>query len=83
MVRLGGHAHAGWLPPDAATPRDTPVIQAHLDLEITDDGAGHYLLSYCAQDAEISGDTWHATLDEAFEQASRQFGIARGEWAGK
>jgi hypothetical protein len=51
-----------------------------LDLEITDDGGGHYLLVYHAQNAGMAGDTWHETLDEAFAAAEMNFGIARSEW---
>jgi hypothetical protein len=51
-----------------------------LDLEITGDGGGHYLLVYSAQNADMAGDTWHETLDEAFDAAEANFGIARSEW---
>jgi hypothetical protein len=51
-----------------------------LDLEIIDDGGGHFLLVYSSPNADFSGDTWHEKLEDAFDQAESTFGIARDEW---
>jgi hypothetical protein len=80
VVRVGSDAHEGWLPGGAVVPLPGPSQAIVLDLEITDDGGGHYLLVYNAQNADLAGDTWHETLDEAFDAAELNFGIARSEW---
>jgi hypothetical protein len=61
-------------------PRPTESQAVALDLNILDDGGSHYLLTYRAQNADVAGDTWHETLEDAFDAAEMNFGIARDEW---
>jgi hypothetical protein len=77
---MGSDAHEGWLPGGAVVPLARAAQALVLDLEIMDDGGGHYLLVYNAQNADVAGDTWHETLDQAFDAAEINFGIARSEW---
>ena len=50
-------------------------------LRIVKDGStpGFYL-EYCDADGMPVTDTWHATLDDAFDQAEFEFTITRAEW---
>lgn len=79
-VALGGEAHDGWLPGGAALPQAAPRREVLLDLEIREDGGGHYLLAYRSPDGARGGDTWHDTLEDAFDHAEASFGIGRDEW---
>lgn len=80
-VSFGGEEHSGWLPPEAATPKPTPVemVELNLRIEKMSDGEGYYLIwedhsgSYC-------GDTWHQTVDDAVEAAKLYFEIDAGKW---
>jgi hypothetical protein len=80
VIRLDGEAHQGWLPGGAVTAKPFPAREVLLDLEIIDDGGGHFLLVYSSPNADFSGDTWHEKLEDAFDQAESTFGIARDEW---
>jgi hypothetical protein len=48
--------------------------------DITDDGAGHYLLVYYSMDGAYEADTWHETLSDAYTSAEQRFGVRRDEW---
>jgi hypothetical protein len=51
--------------------------------DITDDGAGHFLLVCFSSDDVYAADSWHATLAEAYASAEEQFDIQRAEWGQK
>lgn len=80
VVHTGGEGPHAWLPGGASFPQPGAERDALLDLEIVDDGAGHFLLVYRSPNADLAGDTWHETLEEAFDRAETAFGIARDEW---
>ena len=40
---------------------------------------GFYLF-YCNDKGEEMTDTWHETLQKAFEQANWEFGVVEGDW---
>ena len=42
------------------------------------DASGYYLLHLCADGTGT--DTYHTTLEEAFQQAEWEFGVQRSEW---
>lgn len=42
-------------------------------------GTGYYLF-YCNESGEELTDTYHDTLDAAFEQARAEFGVEPSEW---
>ena len=49
-------------------------------LEIEDDeGRGFYRFHYDRSDRQVV-DTWHETLDDAFEQARFEYGIGPDDW---
>jgi hypothetical protein len=48
--------------------------------DITDDGAGYYILVSYSMDRAYGGDTWHETLEDAYATAEGGFGIRREEW---
>ena len=77
--QFGGEKHSGWLPPNAAVPKPTPIQDVLLDVEIQFDGHG-FLLCYSTQDGVISGDTWHESLSDAEQAAKEQFGIQASQW---
>jgi hypothetical protein len=52
---------------------------ADVVLIVADAGAGAMLFRYTAH-GEFGGDTWHATADDAREQATYEYGDALGEW---
>ena len=66
-----------WQGADASAP-SAKLLSFGFD--ITDDGAGHYVLVCFSSDAAYGADTWHETLSDAYESATRQFGIQREEW---
>jgi hypothetical protein len=76
----GDEAQRGWLPGGASFPQSRSARPVLLDLEIVDDGAGHFILEFRSPDSGMAGDSWHDTLEEAFDQAESAFGIARDEW---
>jgi hypothetical protein len=49
-----------------------------LEIATTGQDDGCYLLHICADGSGT--DTWHASLDDAFDQAGFEFGVKRLEW---
>jgi hypothetical protein len=80
VVRIGGEQHSGWLPEGFAIPLPTPVREINMTFEITDDGAGNFLLIYCSDDKSLHGDTWHESIEDAKQAAEQYFGILENEW---
>lgn len=78
-VQFGGEEHSGWLPPGAAKPLPTPIVNAVLDVEIVFDGFG-FLLCWRSRDGFYANDTWHETLAEAERCATERFGIECQDW---
>ena len=78
-LRVTGFQHSGWRAADNA---DTSVRELPFEFSITDDGAGQFLLVYRSEDGSLYGDTWHETLNDAYESAEPQFGVCRKEWPG-
>ena len=80
-VTFGGEAASGWLPEKAALPLPTPLERATLDLAIVEAEPGSFFLRWDEPRGRHAGDTWHPSVEEAFEQAELSFGIARCEWS--
>jgi len=59
---------------DEREPLETP---SHLVIEFKPDGV---FLVRLTDHGKIVGDTWHATVEEAKEQATFEFGESLGEW---
>jgi len=78
-VILGGEAHSGWLPQNAAVPKATPTHDVALDITIESDGGG-YLLCWVSPDHTLAGDLWYATLTDAEQAATESFGVAIDQW---
>jgi hypothetical protein len=78
-VRIGGDAHEGWLQSSAIEPQPLALRAVDLRIEVQFDGSG-YLLSYESVDGALSGDTWHATLEEAKRSAKEEFGVKAHDW---
>lgn len=86
--RFGGVEHSGWLPPGAAKPLPTPIVDVVIDVEIVplDIDAdpippdSSYLLCWQSRDGRYGGDTWYQTLADAEEAAAETFGIQAGDW---
>lgn len=76
-VRFGGPQRAGWLPPGAALPGEEETT---VRLEIVRNEDGFFLESASSNPHFPAGDTWHATLEEALEQAESAFGVKASEW---
>ena len=66
-----------WRGADASGPSARLV---EFGFDITDDGAGGYLLVCYSMDRLYAADTWHETLEQAYESAEEQFGLRREEW---
>ncbi len=74
---IKGYPHSGW----RGATKDIPgAIQLDFDFAITDDGGGNFLLAYSSLDGVYTADSWHETLDSAYECAQKSFGIERTEW---
>jgi hypothetical protein len=75
---LGGRRHATHT---AGFPMDPAQMLPEADvlLLIAGNGSGTMLFRYTAH-GEFGGDTWHATLAEARDQAEGEYGEALGEW---
>lgn len=76
-TRITGWPNSGWRGADASDP-SAKLLPFGFD--ITDDGAGHYLLVYYSMDRAYEADTWHETLSDAYASAEEQFGVRREEW---
>ncbi|HEV2973293.1 MAG TPA: hypothetical protein VGY55_25220 [Pirellulales bacterium] len=76
-TRITGWPHSGWR---GADPTDAEAKQLPFGFDITDDGAGNYLLVYYSSDRVYVADTWHETLAEAYASAEESFGVRRDEW---
>jgi hypothetical protein len=72
-----GWPHGGWRGSDAVEPN---ARQLAFGFDITDDGAGNYLLVSLSADGVYGADSWHETIVEAYASAEEQFGVQRGEW---
>jgi hypothetical protein len=68
-------AHTDGFPLDAA--KMLPL--ADVVLVVPDDGGGAMLFRYTAS-GNLGGDTWHATVAEALEQAAYEYGDALIAW---
>lgn len=77
--QFGGEEHSGWLPPGAAIPLPTPIVNVLLDVEIRFDGHG-YSLCWLSQDGTIGSDLWLESLADAELVAAEDFGIAASQW---
>ena len=44
------------------------------------EGQDGFFLLYCDESGKEMTDTWHHTLDEAFDQAEFEFSVQRHEW---
>ena len=66
-----------WRGADAPGEGASPVP---FGFDITEDGAGYYLLVCFSADGQYGADTWHPTLADAYESAEQQFGIRPDEW---
>jgi hypothetical protein len=80
IIRFGGEEHSGWLPPGAAQPLPTPIIEVPLNLEIVSGDGSGYFLRRSSTNTSYIGDSWHASLEDAIEQARFEFGIEPSEW---
>jgi hypothetical protein len=79
-VRFGGEEHVGWLPSDASQPLPTSVEIVRLNFEIQSMDGG-YLLVWQGSERRHCGDTWHASVGDALDQAKLCFGIEPEEWS--
>lgn len=77
QVTFGGTHHTGWLPPTAAEPLSATAV---LDLQILEEDGAFVLVCTSDHPHFAGGDTWHATFEEAVEQAHTQFGVPPGAW---
>jgi hypothetical protein len=72
-----GPPHGGWRGADASGPSaGLPAF----GFDISDDGAGGYLLVCYSTGRVYAADTWHETPGQAYGSAEAQFGLRRGEW---
>jgi hypothetical protein len=55
-------------------------VSVPFGFDITEDGAGHFLLVCFSADGRYGADTWHPTLEGAYGAAENQFGVRRDEW---
>ena len=79
IVRIAGHPHSGWR---GAIPQDHDVVELEFSFSVMDDGGGNLLLVYGSLDKRYAADSWHETIEEAFDCAEESFGIKRQEWSG-
>lgn len=59
--------------------KGSSVLQRPTSLEIVRDDSG-YFLYYLDEANRPQTDTWHDSLDAAFEQARFEFGISPADW---
>jgi len=78
-VMIGGERHSGWLPKGAPTPLPTATRDVAFNIEIEFDGSG-YLLCFVSAEGDLSGDTWHQTLDDAMKAAFENLGVRDDQW---
>lgn len=63
-------------------PEDREVVELEFSFAVTDDGGSNFLLVYGSLDKRYAADSWHETIEEAFDCAEDSFGIKRQEWLG-
>lgn len=79
QICFGGEEHSGWLPPNAALPRTTPVENAVVDVRILESDGG-FILEWESRNPDDANDSWHKTIGDAENQAEDQFGIRAADW---
>jgi hypothetical protein len=73
--------HYVGLPPEFGASIDHRVqLPAASVLVIMEDVDGNIFLYRFAKDGAFAGDTWHADIHEAMEQAAFEYGGAVGDW---
>ncbi|MGQ3054139.1 MAG: hypothetical protein ACT6S0_20355 [Roseateles sp.] len=77
VVRILGHPNSGWSPAD---PDDDNALEIEFRFAVTGDGNKGFLLVYQSSDGRYAADSWHATMEEAFDVAQASYGITRSEW---
>jgi hypothetical protein len=68
-------------------PADEMTMQAHtarpaltFDVELVSRACDGYLVTYRAQEAELSGEVWQRNLVAAEQFAAEKFGITKDQW---
>jgi hypothetical protein len=80
IALIGALAGGRWTTQTAGYPMDPAKMLPLADvLLVIDDDDGAMLFRYTAH-GEFGGDTYHASLGAAFEQAREEYGEALGEW---
>jgi hypothetical protein len=74
---ITGWPHSWW---GSAEPSEPGARQLPFGFDITNDGAGSYLLVCFSADGAYAADTWHESLDDAYSAAEAIFGVRRSEW---
>ncbi len=79
-VKLGSHHHASLTKHTIRDKNGERSFPAFVTLEISSyPGEGSCYLFHICGDEQVA-DTWHQTLDEAFDQAEWEFGVRQDEW---
>jgi len=78
QIQLGGGEFGDFLPSDAAPP-PADVNDLVLDLRIIE-AEGGFILAWQSRETDHANDTWHETLEDALNQAVKQFGVKADEW---
>jgi hypothetical protein len=76
---IGKTTHQVGLPKSLSGTEPQPLPQARL-LVIQEQPDGFFLYRYSG-DGDFAGDTWHASLEDAFGQAAFEFSVPPGDWA--
>ncbi len=74
---IAGHPNSSWSGADDGTPGS---FELDFKFEITSDGGRGFLLVYASLDGQYAADSWHESIEAAYDAAAEQFGIERNEW---
>ncbi len=80
LIREVRHANQFIGLPAEVSNSDLPVAMPSADLVVIEGSEGSFTLNRYTIQGEFSGDTWHASLEDAFHQASYEFGLGELEW---
>lgn len=72
--------HFVGIPPEVTGGRNYRKPLPHPDVLVIEEQASGVFLFRYTRDGDFGGDTWHMTVDDAKEQAEREYEGIVGEW---
>lgn len=68
------------LPVELSNDTDSLESMPPAEVLVIEGSPGSFMLLRYTVEGKFSGDTWHASLEDAFHQANYEFGLDQSEW---